>query len=200
MSKCAKALMPFAMISIIAWVGCVGYVPGLDQVAVTTAGGGIGVVTSSPNGINCSSLGTGTCESTFHNSPIVTLTASPNQGFTFGGWTGCKTTTATTCTVSGAANVQATFNATLNNINHVIFIAQENRSFDNYFGAMREYWAQNGTPDQPFNGLPQFDPAGDPNTGPVPTNPGCDPAFPDPPTTNTFCQIDANSPAVPSFH
>jgi phospholipase C len=202
MSSCGKALLPLVVISVITWAGCVGYVPGLDQVAITTAGGGIGVVTSTPNGINCSSLGTGTCENTFHNTPIVTLTAAPSQGFTFGGWQGCKTETATTCTVSGAANVTATFNASLNNINHIIFIAQENRSFDNYFGALREYWAQNNIPDQSFDGLPQLNPATGPapNTGPIPTNPGCDPAFPDPPITNTFCQINPNSPAVPAFH
>jgi phospholipase C len=198
MSNCGKGLLPLVVVAVITWAGCVGYVPGLDQLTVTTAGGGIGVVTSTPNGINCSSLGTGTCENTFHNTPVVTLTATPTQGFTFGGWQGCKTATATTCTVSGAANVTATFNATLNNINHIIFIAQENRSFDNYFGAMREYWAQKGIPDQAFEGLPQFNPPANPAL--APTNPGCDPAFPDPPTTNTFCQIDANSPAVQSFH
>src|SRR5208337_2975835 len=43
-------------------------------------------------------------------------------------------------------------------INHIIFIAQENRSFDHYFGALRQYWAQNGYPDQSFDGLPQFNP------------------------------------------
>jgi phospholipase C len=200
MSSCGKALMPLVVVSIITWAGCVGYVPGLDQVTVTTAGGGIGMVTSAPNGINCTTGGVGTCVSTFHNAPIVTLTATPTQGFTFGGWTGCKTETATTCSVSGAANVTATFNASLQNINHIIFLAQENRSFDSYFGALRQYWAQNGIPDQEYNGLPQFDPAGDPNAGPAPTNPGCDPAFPDPPTTNLFCQIDLNSPAITSYH
>jgi phospholipase C len=198
MSSCGKALMPVVIISVITWVGCVGFVPGLDEVNVTTAGGGIGVVTSTPNGINCSSLGTGTCQSQFTNAPTVTLIAAPNQGFTFGGWMGCKSVSGMTCTISGAANVTATFNATLNNINHIIFMAQENRSFDNYFGALREYWAQNGITDQQFDGLPQFNPPA--NSGLAPTNPGCDPAFPDPPITNTFCQINPNSPNVQSFH
>ena len=48
--------------------------------------------------------------------------------------------------------------AGLSSINHIIFLSQENRSFDHYFGALRQYWAQNGYPDQSFDGLPQFNP------------------------------------------
>lgn len=44
-------------------------------------------------------------------------------------------------------------------INHIILLVQENRSFDHYFGQLRQYWAQNGYPDQSFDGLPQFNPA-----------------------------------------
>src|ERR1700730_18347496 len=205
MSSCGKALIPFVIISIITWSGCVGLVAGVDQVTVTTAGGGTGLVTSTPNGINCSGLGGGatsrTCQLTFRNSPTLPLTAAANPGFTFGGWTGCNSKKGDTCTVSGAATVTATFTASLQSINHIIFLAQENRSFDSYFGAMREYWAKSGVPDQAFDGLPQFNPAGDPNAGPPPTNPGCDPAFPFiPPNTNPYCQINPNSPAIQSFH
>jgi phospholipase C len=85
----------------------------------------------------------------------------------------------------------------LQSINHIIFMAQENRGFDHYFGAMRNYWAANGFPDQAFDGLPQFNPAAGiaPLLGPAPSNPGCDPAFPPP----SDCITDANSPAVASF-
>ena len=71
-------------------------------------------------------------------------------------------------------------------------MAQENRGFDHYFGAMRQYWAANSIPDQAFDGLPQFNPT----PGPIPTNPGCDPAFAFPPND---CTIDSNSPQVQSF-
>jgi len=84
-------------------------------------------------------------------------------------------------------------------IKHIIILAQENRGFEHYFGAMRQYWADNGFPDRSFDGLPQFNPASGtaPLQGPVPTNPGCDPAFPAP---GNDCKISANSPQVESFH
>jgi phospholipase C len=44
--------------------------------------------------------------------------------------------------------------ATLQSINHIIFMAQENRSLDTYFGQLPAYWAANGYPSQPFNGMP----------------------------------------------
>ena len=85
----------------------------------------------------------------------------------------------------------------LSRLRHIIVLAQENRSFDQYFGELREYWAQNGYPDQSFDGLPQFNPKSGiaPLYGPPPAVPGCDPAFPPP----SDCKINANSPAVASF-
>ncbi len=55
----------------------------------------------------------------------------------------------------------ATFNPVtgIDSINHVIILVQENRSLDNYLGALRQYWAQNGFADESFDGLPQFNPA-----------------------------------------
>src|SRR6202011_2998354 len=64
--------------------------------------------------------------------------------------TGCVGLRSTTTTTSTAS---------LQSINHIIFFAQENRSFDHYFGTMRQYWAQNGIADQSFDGLPQFNPS-----------------------------------------
>ena len=87
----------------------------------------------------------------------------------------------------------------LKNLNHIIIFAQENRSFDHYFGALRQYWAANGIADQSFDGLPQFNPASGiaPLQGPAPTNAGCDPTQPYPPYT--ACAIDTNV-MIPSFH
>ena len=76
-------------------------------------------------------------------------------------------------------------------LNHIVFLAQENRSFDHYFGAMRQYWAQNGIPDQAFDGLPQFNPT----PGPAPAIPGCDPTSPAP----SNCVFDPNN-MISSFH
>jgi phospholipase C len=39
-------------------------------------------------------------------------------------------------------------------VNHIIFMAQENRSFDTYFGQLPAYWAANGFPAQQFDGMP----------------------------------------------
>jgi phospholipase C len=176
--------------------GCVGIAPlpaGQFQVSVATAGGGTGSVTSNPAGITCP----GTCTANFQNSQAVTLTATPATGFTFAGWSGSCNNSQAKCGVTpGNSTVTATFGATLNSINHIIFLAQENRSFDHYFGAMRGFWAKAGVPDQPFEGLAQFNPPANPAA--APTNPDCDPAFPYPPYS--FCQIDAASPQLASFH
>jgi phospholipase C len=82
-------------------------------------------------------------------------------------------------------------------LNHIVFLAQENRSLDHYFGDMRQYWAQNGYPDQSFDGLPQFNPNSGqaPLYGPPPSIPGCDPNLGPP----SDCIFDANNP-VTSYH
>jgi phospholipase C len=85
----------------------------------------------------------------------------------------------------------------VNKINHIVILAQENRSFDHYFGQLRQYWAQNGYADVSFDGLPQFNPTSGltPLQGPAPTNQSCDPALPPP----NRCKVDASSPTVTSF-
>jgi phospholipase C len=165
---------------------------------VTTSGTGTGTVTSSPSGINCPS----TCAASFAIGTQVTLMATPTGSFNFAGWNGSGCSGTGTCVVTLNTNqtVNAAFGGALSSLNHIIIFAQENRSFDSYFGTMRQYWAQNGFADQPFDGLPQFNPS----PGPTPQIPGCDPAFPYNPNAvppETYpCTYDSNSPAVPSFH
>ena len=116
------------------------------------------------------------------------------------GWKGACTGR-TTCTVlmNKSATVIATFNVsqTVNVINHIIFMSQENRSLDHYFGELRQYWRDNGFADESFDGLPQFNPTSGtpPLYGPPPTNLGCDPNDPPP----SQCKFDSNSSTVTSY-
>ena len=78
-----------------------------QQLTVTRAGAGSGTVASAPSGINCGS----TCSASFPAGSTVTLTATPAQGSTFGGWSGaCTGTAACTVAMSAARAVTATFN------------------------------------------------------------------------------------------
>jgi phospholipase C len=83
----------------------------------------------------------------------------------------------------------------LTSIQHIIILAQENRSLDSYFGALREYWVNNGYSNISFDGLPQFNPVSGapPLKGAVPAIPGCDPA------NSVHCAFDKNT-SFPSFH
>ncbi|GAC1429847.1 MAG: phospholipase C [Terriglobales bacterium] len=87
----------------------------------------------------------------------------------------------------------ANFGTSLKSINHIIFLAQENRSFDSYFGALRAYWAANNIPDQALDGLPQFNPG----SSTAPSVPGCDPTQPFP--TSSVCVPDPANP-ISSYH
>ena len=92
---------------------------------------------------------------------------------------------------NGSTTSPTTGGSLQTSVNHIIFLVQENRSLDHYFGALRQYWASNGYPDQPFNGLPQFP------SGSMPSNLGCDSAFAFPPND---CHVDQSSQPVMSFH
>ncbi len=102
--------------------------------------------------------------------------------------------------ITASETVTASFAAvrSLQSLNHIILLAQENRSFDHYFGYMRAYWAANGIADQSFDGLPQFNPATGiaPLQGPAPSVPGCDPSNPD---GADVCAPDPGNP-ITSFH
>jgi hypothetical protein len=83
----------------------------LRSLTVYEVGSGIGMVVSSPTGINCSS-GAG-CTGDFPLGTSVTLTATPNSGSSFVNWSSnCTPTTSTTCTLvmNSNQNVGAIFN------------------------------------------------------------------------------------------
>jgi len=73
-----------------------------------------GTVTSNPSGINCGS----TCSANYDSGTAVTLTASPNSGYTFTGWSGggCSGTGTCTVTMTAATSVTATFATTAYNL------------------------------------------------------------------------------------
>jgi Divergent InlB B-repeat domain len=74
---------------------------------VTKAGNGTGTVKSTPSGINCGL----TCSHNYPAGTVVTLTATPGTGHTFGGWSGaCTGTGKCKVTMTAAEAVQATFN------------------------------------------------------------------------------------------
>jgi phospholipase C len=164
---------------------------------VQLSGNGGGLIASSPAGIKCSP----TCTKSFSAGTSVTLTATAASGASFAGWSGaCQGTGACSLTMNASQSAIATFdlNQSLSPLNHILFLAQENRSFDSYFGELRAYWAANGIPDASLDGLPQFNPKSGiaPLHGPPPKNPGCDPAYPPP----SDCTIDDSSPKIDSFH
>jgi hypothetical protein len=73
---------------------------------VTKTGGGTGVVTSSPTGINCGA----TCAAEFNENTVVTLTPSPGITSEFKEWTGaCSGAGACEVTMSEAKSVNARF-------------------------------------------------------------------------------------------
>ncbi|MBV5311310.1 DUF1566 domain-containing protein, partial [Chromatium okenii] len=68
---------------------------------------GSGTVSSDPAGINCGL----SCVASFDKGKVVTLTATPASGYSFGGWSGACSNTSGTCSVSmaSAKAVTATF-------------------------------------------------------------------------------------------
>jgi phospholipase C len=168
------------------------------QLTVQLTGSATGTVVSNPVGISCAPA----CNASYASGTQVKLTATASKGAFFAGWGGACKGTASNCTltINSDQSVTATFNVsqTVNVLNHIIFMAQENRGLDHYFGALRAYWAANRFRDQSFDGLPQFNPTSGiaPLYGPPPADPGCDSAYPPP----NDCIVDSNSAQVASYH
>lgn len=82
---------------------------GVSSLIVTRVGSGAGKVSSNPAGIDCGSR----CNVNFATGTVVILTAIPNFGSTFAGWSGDCAGTRRRCRtkLDVARNVTATFNA-----------------------------------------------------------------------------------------
>jgi streptogramin lyase len=75
---------------------------------VSKSGSGTGTVTSQPAGISCGA----TCTATYAAGTAVTVTAAPDSGSTFAGWSGaCSGTSSCTVSMSQARAVTATFDS-----------------------------------------------------------------------------------------
>lgn len=84
------------------------------QLTVIKEGSGIGTVTSSPSGIDCGA----TCEFAFDTGTSVTLTAMPDGGTRFDGWSGACTGTGSTCVTT--MNAMRTVRARFTRVHHMV--------------------------------------------------------------------------------
>jgi hypothetical protein len=87
------------------WVRTTAVFDQASLVEVTRVGsdGGFGNVTSTPAGLDCGAV----CMATFDPGQLVTLTATPDAGARFVGWSGACAGTAPTCTLVAAVGTQA---------------------------------------------------------------------------------------------
>jgi hypothetical protein len=82
----------------------------MATLTVSLSGGGVGTVTSVPAGIACPTF-SNECTQVYPVGTIVTLTATPDPGLTFAGWTGACTNATGPCvvTLSASKTVSANF-------------------------------------------------------------------------------------------
>lgn len=102
----------FCMLGLTVLTGCQGLVQGAQSsyaLTVTAPVAGHGTITSTPAGITCP----GTCTADFSAGTTVALTAKPATNYTFAGWTGaCSGTASCSITMMGAQTVGAKFSST----------------------------------------------------------------------------------------
>jgi hypothetical protein len=89
-----------------------------NSLVVTKAGNGAGGVTSSPAGINCGA----DCSEAYTAGTVVALTATPQVGSTFTGWSGAGCTGTGACSVTMTMSEMVTATFTLNQ--YVITVAK----------------------------------------------------------------------------
>jgi hypothetical protein len=89
------------------------------MLAVAPTGGGTGMVTSSPSGINCGT----TCFASFQTGTQITLTAVAASGSTFAGWSGGGCSGTGTCSVTITANIAVAANFMQNTAANLTLVA-----------------------------------------------------------------------------
>jgi len=80
--------------------------PGVITLSVETAGDGSGTVETSPSGISCAT----SCQAQFGTDQIIYLSATPDEGSVFGGWSGDEDCLDGIITPDGDKHCIATFN------------------------------------------------------------------------------------------
>ena len=129
---------------------------------VTVVAAAAPTVTIVANPTSIPPAGSSTLTVTATNATGVTVTGSDNSSYTLAatGGTQAVTPTATTTYTATATGAGGTATATatvtvetgtVQSIDHVIFMMQENHSFDNYFGMLNPYKASNSTNGQAWN-------------------------------------------------
>ncbi|MGB6134421.1 MAG: alkaline phosphatase family protein [Acidobacteriaceae bacterium] len=135
--------------------GASGSVTANVTVTVQSAGSPTVTIVANPSSITSGNSSTLTVTAT--NATTVTVSGSDGSNYTLSSTGGTQSvsptsTTTYTATATGSGGASATAQATvtvvaagsLDDIDHVIFMLQENHTFDNYFGMLNPYKEANG--------------------------------------------------------
>lgn len=102
-SSSGAVVIGYMTANVICYTGSGGGGTANPAITITFLGNGSGTVTSTPPGLSCASPDACVNQSFTAGSP-VTLTATPNSGSTFGGWTNCPVATSTSACAFNVAN------------------------------------------------------------------------------------------------